>query len=64
MDVPENLSLLTIDQVADALHVHPQTVRGFFKRGELDYVKVGKFRHVAPDQLARYIDEHRSNGDG
>jgi excisionase family DNA binding protein len=63
MEPSSPVKLFTEEQVADNLQIHVQTVRGFMKRGELDYVLVGKRRRIAPDQLAKFIDDHRTGGD-
>lgn len=55
--------LYTVHEVAERLHVHVQTVRAWIRRGDLGHVQVGRYRHVADDQLAAFIDEHREDPD-
>ena len=52
--VPENppssddtASMLTVKQVARALHVHPQTVRGMIQRGEIYALRVGRVWRIS-----------------
>jgi excisionase family DNA binding protein len=53
--------LYTIQQVAELLHVHPQTVRSLHRSGELGFVKNGKYHLTTADQLDKYINDHRSD---
>ena len=64
MAVPSmTVDLYTVDEVAERLHVHPQTVRVWIRRGELGHVRVGRKVRVADDQLATFIDAHRTDAD-
>jgi len=59
-------TLLSVDEVGLRLHLHPQTVRRLMNRGELPFVKLGRYRMVAPDDLVAFIASRRvePNGDG
>ncbi len=35
-------NILTVDQVAEMLHLHPKTIRGFIREGKLKAKKIGK----------------------
>lgn len=54
MKTPE---LLTVEEVADRLRCHPQTVRRFIWSGKLDHVKVGGMVRVPETALQRLIQE-------
>jgi len=54
--VPE---LFTVDEVAERLHVHPQTVRVWIRRGQLGSHKVGRYDRISDDQLASFLQAHR-----
>ena len=43
--------LLTVDEAAAELRVHPATIRRMIRRGELAAVKVGKLWRVDPTEL-------------
>ena len=53
----------TVADVAEALHVHPQTVRALIRTGQLDSFKVGRYHRVTPEQLAAYLEAHRNEDD-
>ena len=55
------IPLLTVGDVADRMHVHPQTVRLWIKHGELGHVQVGRYKHISEDQLAAFIDARRQD---
>jgi excisionase family DNA binding protein len=54
--VPE---LFTVDEIAERLHVHPQTVRAWIRRGQLGTHKVGRYDRISDDQLAAFLEAHR-----
>lgn len=58
--------LLTVEEVADRLRCHPQTVRRFIWSGKLAHVKVGGMVRVPETALNRLIEEGeaRSTADG
>jgi excisionase family DNA binding protein len=49
--------LYTVQEVAELLHVHPQTVRDYHRSGELGFVRSGKRHLTRDDQLAKFIDD-------
>jgi excisionase family DNA binding protein len=53
--------MFTVQEVAERLHVHPQTVRLWIRRKELGSYKVGRYDRVSDDQLARFIEAHRQD---
>jgi excisionase family DNA binding protein len=53
--------LSTVQEIANRLHLHVQTVRLLIKSGELGHVQVGKYKLVADDQLAAFIAARRSD---
>jgi excisionase family DNA binding protein len=60
--VEDGLYLLTIEQVAERLGVHHQTVRQYIASGELGWVNMGgeRFirRRIRVDQLQDFINRH------
>lgn len=61
------MELLTVEEVAERLRCHPQTVRRFIWSGKLDHVKVGGLVRVPETALRRLIEqggEHRHLDDG
>lgn len=52
---PYEGSLLTVDEVADFLHVHPSTVRRHIHDGELPACRVGSQLRIYPEALERYL---------
>lgn len=53
--------MFTVNQVAERLHVHVQTVRVWVKKGELGHHDVGRYDLVSEDQLAKFLDERRQD---
>jgi excisionase family DNA binding protein len=53
--------MFTVEEVAERLHVHPQTVRGWIRRRELGSHKVGRYDRISDDQLARFLDARRQD---
>jgi len=51
--------LLTIEEVADRLIVHPNTVRRLIKTGQLKAVKVGRLYRVLEKDLLEFIYSSR-----
>jgi len=47
--------LLTIEEAADRLIVHPNTVRRLIKTGQLKAVKVGRLYRVLEKDLLEFI---------
>lgn len=54
-------TMLTVQQVADHLHVHPQTVRTWIRSGELGHHDVGRYDLVSEDQLTDFLDARRAD---
>lgn len=49
--------LLTIDEVADYLQVHPATVQRWMKEGKLKAVKLGRLTRIHKDALEIFIGQ-------
>jgi excisionase family DNA binding protein len=47
--------LLTIDDVADMLDVHPNSVRKWCKSGKLHSIRVGRRFRIAPSALDSFL---------
>ena len=52
--------LLTTEEVAEGLHVHPQTVRNLLANGEMAGVKVARQWLISRDALAEYLARKRA----
>ena len=48
-------ALLTVEDVADRLQVHPQTVRMWIRRGCLKGVRAGRLLRVSPAALDAFL---------
>jgi len=55
--------MYTVDEVAELLHVHPQTVRTWIRGGLLGSHKVGRYDRISDDQVAAFLDARRRDGD-
>ena len=49
--------MLTIDEVATYLKLHPLTVRRLARRGDIPAVKIGRQWRVKRDLLERWVEE-------
>jgi excisionase family DNA binding protein len=56
----EALDLLTVEEVAKRLRCSPKTVGRLISSGELESVKIGTLRRVAPEALRAYKERLRS----
>jgi len=58
--------LLTVDEAAEVMKVHPKTIRGFVNSGELAVVEIGKREYrIRRSELNRFIrerEERRKKG--
>jgi excisionase family DNA binding protein len=52
---PDAPRLLSIEEVAARLSLHPETVRLFLRKGKINGVKIGRGWRVTPDALADFI---------
>lgn len=48
----------TVQEVADILQVHWQSVLTYIKSGKLEAVKLGKGYRISETALQRFIDDH------
>lgn len=46
------MTLLTVDEAATQLRVHPETIRRMIKRGQIAAVKAGTVYRIPEDELA------------
>lgn len=51
----ENNNFLTVEQVAETLQVHWQTVLNYIKNGKLKAVKLGKGYRISKEALQEFI---------
>lgn len=55
--------LYSVREVADALGVHPETIRRLIHDGRLDAVRVGRSLRVAPASLDGFLERQRVKPD-
>lgn len=51
-------TLWTVDQIAERLNVHSQTVQRWLKRGEMQGAKIGRAWLVKESALEAFLDKH------
>lgn len=56
----ENNSFYTVEQVAQLLQVHWQTVLNYIKSGKLKAVRLGKGYRVAKEDLDDFFKENKT----
>ncbi|OGH39045.1 MAG: hypothetical protein A2905_00400 [Candidatus Levybacteria bacterium RIFCSPLOWO2_01_FULL_36_10] len=54
----ENNQFYTVEQVAELLQVHWQTILNYIKRGELEALKLGKGYRISKISLNIFISKH------
>ncbi len=56
----ENNSFYTVEQVAELLQVHWQTVLNYIKNGKLKAVRLGKGYRIIKDDLDKFIKSNKT----
>jgi hypothetical protein len=60
MDIPAELQTFKTRTVAEALEVHPNTIRSLIKAGELEVVWISKTdQRVTGKSLAKYLERRK-----
>jgi len=54
-------SFYTVEQVAELLQVHWQTVLNYIKGGKLEAVKLGRGYRIAQEALDSFVKRHSSS---
>lgn len=57
----KNNRFLTVEQVADLLQVHWQTVLNYIKSGKLGAVKLGKGYRIPEKAINEFVKENQTN---
>lgn len=57
----KNNKFLTVEQVAEMLQVHWQTVLNYIKSGKLDAVRLGKGYRISKKALDKFIKKNSTN---
>ena len=52
-------ALLSVREVADALGVHPETIRRLIHDGRLDAIRVGRVLRIGRPELDRFVASQR-----
>ena len=52
--------LLTVEQVAERLQVHEETVRVWIRRKQLNAVQIGNEYRITPADLRDYIERRKT----
>jgi excisionase family DNA binding protein len=63
-DVQEERTLLTTEEVATLLHVHPRTVQRLVARGQLAAIHLGSAVRFDPRDLGNLITDHKEHRSG
>ncbi len=54
----ENNNFLTVEQVAELLQVHWQTVLNYIKSGKLEALRLGKGYRISKEALEKFVNEN------
>lgn len=55
----KNNDFLTVEQVADTLRVHWQTILNYIKNGKLEALKLGKGYRISQKALDKFIKNNK-----
>jgi excisionase family DNA binding protein len=55
----QRIQLFTVAQVADALELHPSTIRRLIRRGDLAVVRIGVAVRLEVGEVAAFIERRR-----
>lgn len=53
------LQLFTIFEAADALHLHPSTLRRHIRAGDLAVIRIGTAIRLEAEELVRFVEARR-----
>lgn len=56
----KNNDFLTVEQVANALQVHWQTILNYIKSGKLNALKLGKGYRISQEALEKFVKENQA----
>lgn len=59
----ENNSFYTVEQVAELLQVHWQTVLNYIKNGKLKALRLGKGYRVSKESLEQFLSTNSTEND-
>ena len=57
----KNNSFLTVEQVAELLQVHWQTVLNYIKSGKLEAVRLGKGYRIPEEAINKFVKKNKTN---
>jgi len=57
--VYQRVQLFTVSEAADALHLHPSTLRRLIARGDLPVVRIGVSIRLEVEELVRFVEARR-----
>lgn len=57
----KNNSFLTVEQVAELLQIHWQTVLNYIKNGKLDAVRLGKGYRIPEEAINKFVKNNKTN---
>lgn len=57
----KNNSFLTVEQVAELLQVHWQTVLNYIKGGKLEAVKLGKGYRIPEEAINKFVKSNKTD---
>jgi excisionase family DNA binding protein len=55
--------LLTVEDAAKRVKVHPETIRGWIRSGELPAVDIGGKYRIYPDDLETFLKRRKTTRD-
>ena len=53
------MSLYTVQQIAEKLQMHPETIRQKIKRGEIEAYTTGKSYRISEEQLLEFLEKNK-----
>ena len=59
LPVNDRIQLLTVAEAAQALRLHPSSLRRIIRQGKLPLIRIGRAQRVHPRDLRRFIEARR-----
>ena len=60
----KNNNFLTVEQVAETLQIHWQTVLNYIKSGKLEALRLGKGYRISQEALERFVQNNQAKKGG
>ncbi len=57
-DFTERTTLLTVEQAANALKIHPENLREYLRQGTIEGIKIGRAWRISQGAIIEFIERN------